>query len=456
MQVGNRLYIVNVLLIFILIISHVDADALVDLEIWGNGNKIQLTPAFATDTLTGYLATVNSSVTSLRIRATKKVGASSTTVAKTGDNTPVDLPSGTFVGYSNEFPLLNGTNTLNVSDTADGDYIIKIIRRYVTALTITDQNDNDIILSPSFTGGTTGYTATVQSSATSVKVTATFVSGSATAYTGTNTPQDLSSGTAVGHTTHLSLVLGDNTLTVTHSADGNYSIKITRDPDVTAVAITDQAGHEITLSPSFVGGTLTGYRAITLATATSLKVTATFASGTALAKTGNASAQQLTTATELNDAINLALNVGNNTLTIISDRDGHYIVTITVRPQISVALSPIIAKEGDNIIATYTGHEPGIEIWLCYRSDTAGNGDPGPIMCGAAGTASTIAAAVSGAVSGDVACTANATDGSDVSLTWTEATETHIRIRACTSNNDTVQADNPLVVLELEPKCYTK
>jgi len=80
-------------------------------------------------------------------------------------------------------------------------------------------------------------------------------------------------------------------------------------------------------------------------------------------------------------------------------------------------------------------------VWICYRSFTSAISSP---TCAAAGTATTITAAGSGT---QLVCTATASTGDPVSLTWSESTQTYIRARACTASSDTAQADNPNVLL---------
>ena len=140
-------------------------------------------------------------------------------------------------------------------------------------------------MSPTFAAGTVTYTSTAAATVTSLKVTATFASGTATAKTGSNTAVALITGQAVGDTTNLGLDLGNNTVTINSVEDGDYVITITRPYQLLGLIIKDQLDNDITLSPTFTSGTLTGYTVTVPLLTTSLKVTATFASGTATAKT---------------------------------------------------------------------------------------------------------------------------------------------------------------------------
>ena len=127
--------------------------------------------------------------------------------------------------------------------------------------------------------------------------------------------------------------------------------------DVSNIVVKDQAGNAITLAPSFSAGTLTGYSAITLGSATSLKVTATFGSGTATAKINSESPQSITTNSELSG---LSISMGSNTLTIAHDGDGSYVITI-IKPVVSalavkdqagntISLSPAFAPPSTSAV----------------------------------------------------------------------------------------------------------
>jgi len=103
---------------------------------------------------------------------------------------------------------------------------------------------------------------------------------------------------------------------------------------------------------------------------------------------------------------------------------------------------PTAAPNGGSVTATYTGWTTGTSVYICYSTGTA-TGVASP-ACGAAGTASTLTAAGSGTT---VQCTAAATTGAAVSLTWTEIAQDFIRARACLSNGDSAQTDNAEVGL---------
>ena len=104
----------------------------------------------------------------------------------------------------------------------------------------------------------------------------------------------------------------------------------------------------------------------------------------------------------------------------------------------SVAIAPTSPTLGDVLNLTYTGWVPGTAVWVCYSSGTSAIlSSP---SCADPGNATTVAEAIAGAM-GSV-CTANASDGAAVPLTWSETTQRHIRARACTTATDVTQVAN--------------
>jgi len=97
---------------------------------------------------------------------------------------------------------------------------------------------------------------------------------------------------------------------------------------------------------------------------------------------------------------------------------------VALAAAVSVAIAPTTLDEGGTLTATYSGWASGA-IWICYRSGTTEVGTSP--SCGAAESASTVTAAGSGS---SLQCTASAATGEAVSLTWTEAAQTHVRVRA--------------------------
>eukprot|EP00945_MAST-04E_sp_MAST-4E-sp1_P000199 g199.t1 len=211
--------------------------------------------------------------------------------------------------------------------TTDGTFQITVTKpaHVVSAVSLTDQADNAIAVN--FNQGTyAGYTGQGTATGTSLKITVTFASGTTTAFTNSNTAQSLSTATAASDTTNFALNCGSNSLTITHSTDGKITLTITRLCAVSAVALKDHADNTISLS--FTAGTLTGYTAVSLPTATSVKLTATFSSGTAQSKTGSNTLQAVTSGSQLVDATNLAIAFGDNTLAIVHSQDGTFSITV--------------------------------------------------------------------------------------------------------------------------------
>jgi len=114
-------------------------------------------------------------------------------------------------------------------------------------------------------------------------------------------------------------------------------------------------------------------------------------------------------------------------------------------PAISVALVPTMLIEGDSLWATFTHWSVGA-VWICFASGTS------PLLTSPSCDAAAIATDIATGGSGDgTVCTAGATDGAPVALTWTDSTQTHIRVRACRTPTDVAQVDNADVTLVIRP-----
>jgi hypothetical protein len=313
-----------------------------------SNNPVSLSPIFAAGTLTGYTTTTAGSATSLKITATFVHG---TVTAATGTNPTQSLTSETENANTTSFALVPGGNTLTLTHSIDGSYVITVIKPSIQTAAITDQNGAAITLSPSFTGGTFSYSAITLGTATSLKIRTTFPTGTVTAKLNSNNAVSLTTTIEASDGTQFALSSGSNTLTLTHSAAGTYTLTIIK-PVVTGITVVDHANNVIGFQPSFSAGILTGYTAFSPDTATSVKVTVSFSSGTATARTGSNTAQSLTSGVQLVDGTNLALSSGANTLQIVSSVDGTYSIVLTksagdfsnlvVRDQAnnSIALSP--------------------------------------------------------------------------------------------------------------------
>jgi hypothetical protein len=314
------------------------------------GNVVILTPSFSPGTLTGYNAFCLITATSLKLTST----FTGTTSAKTGSNTYASLSTGSEVGDTTNFRISPGSNVLYVANSLDGEYQINIKKPIMSALSLTDDTDNSISISPSYTAGVlTGYSAMALRTATSVKVTATFASGTAAARTFSatdfnNQEVSLDSGVAKFDATNLNLDEGANTLAISHSIDGTYSIGIVK-PVLSALVLRDQANVGLSISPTYVAGILIGYNVMALSTSTSLKITGTFTSGSLTAKTNSHSAQSIISGIQDADSTNYGLVAGTNTLTLSHTGDGSYVITI-IRP----ALTGLIIKDQNDAVVAIT------------------------------------------------------------------------------------------------------
>lgn len=273
-----------------------------------------------------YTANAFGSSTSLKVYW---AGSGSQTVeARISSGTAITLTKNSYIGHTTHLATASAGNfVLFVKHPQDGTFQITVTKpaHVVSAVSLTDQADNAIAVN--FNQGTyAGYTGQGTATGTSLKITVTFASGTTTAFTNSNTAQSLSTATAASDTTNFALNCGSNSLTITHSTDGKITLTITRLCAVSAVALKDHADNTISLS--FTAGTLTGYTAVSLPTATSVKLTATFSSGTAQSKTGSNTLQAVTSGSQLVDATNLAIAFGDNTLAIVHSQDGTFSITV--------------------------------------------------------------------------------------------------------------------------------
>ncbi|UDF31777.1 UNVERIFIED_ORG: cadherin-like beta sandwich domain-containing protein (plasmid) [Roseateles sp. XES5] len=226
-----------------------------------------LSPSFASGT-TGYSASVT--------------GISEITVRPTlADPTATVRVNGTLVATttaSDPISLAVGANTISVVVTAQDlttvkTYTLSVTRIRSSVADLANLSLSGAALSPSFTTGTTGYTASVANSISTITVTPT-VTDSLSTVTVNNTT--VASGTA---STPIPLVVGPNTITTVVTAeDGTtktYTTTVTRaaSADATLSALSLSSG---TLSPSFATGTKT-YTASVADAVTSVTVTPTAA-----------------------------------------------------------------------------------------------------------------------------------------------------------------------------------
>jgi len=123
-----------------------------------------------------------------------------------------------------------------------------------------------------------------------------------------------------------------------------------------------------------------------------------------------------------------------------SDTDQADNANVALTQAISVVISPVTLFEGDTLTLTYSAWASGV-VWICYSSGTSAVG--ASPTCLGPGTATTITADGSA----HSKCTASAATGNAVSLTWSESSQTHLRVRACTGNEDGAQVDNGYMTL---------
>ncbi|MGD9479659.1 cadherin-like beta sandwich domain-containing protein [Shinella sp. G-2] len=226
-----------------------------------------LSPSFASGT-TGYSASVT--------------GISEITVRPTlADPTATVRVNGTLVATttaSDPISLAVGANTISVVVTAQDlttvkTYTLSVTRIRSSVADLANLSLSGAALSPSFATGTTGYTASVANSISTITVTPT-VTDSLSTVTVNNTT--VASGTA---STPIPLVVGPNTITTVVTAeDGTtktYTTTVTRaaSADATLSALSLSSG---TLSPSFATGTKT-YTASVADAVASVTVTPTAA-----------------------------------------------------------------------------------------------------------------------------------------------------------------------------------
>jgi len=282
---------------------------------------VTLNPSFDTDT-TSYTANVAHTVNSITVTPT---------AADAGATITVNEAAVTSGQASSPIALSEGNNTITVEVTAaDGEtkvtYTITVTR---AAPPSTNANLSGLVLpgvtlSPSFAGGTTGYTANVVHTVNSITVTPTAADAGATI---TVNEVAVTSGQA---SDPIALSEGDNTITVeVTAADGEtkvtYTITVTKAaPPSTNANLSGLTLPGVTLSPSFASGT-TGYTANVAHTVSSITVTPTAADAGASVIVNEAAV----TSGQASNPI--ALSEGNNTITVeVTAADGETKVTYTI------------------------------------------------------------------------------------------------------------------------------
>ena len=304
-----------------------------------------LSPVFGSGTL-AYTASVPNATTSITLTPTVSDGTATIKV-----NT-VTVLSG---AASGSIALNAGTNTITTIVTAgDGTttktYTVTVTRAASDNATLTALVLSAGTLSPTFTGATLAYTATVPNATTSITLTPTRVEGTATIKVNTVT---VASGAASGA---LALAVGPNTITTEVTAgDGTttktYTVTVTRaaSDNATLSALALSAG---TLSPTFTGATL-AYTATVPNATTSITLTPTVTEGTATIKVNTV------TVASAAASGSIALAVGSNTITIeVTAGDGTtiktYTLTVTRAASADATLSAIALSTG-TLSPTFAG-----------------------------------------------------------------------------------------------------
>ena len=335
----------------------------------GTFTALTLTPSTFAATTTSYTATVANARTHVKLTPTVADNESTVTVAGT------TVSSG---AASGAIALSVGANAITVQVTAQDetmkDYTVTITRQSsnanLSALTASSATSSggtysSLTLAPSFSAGTTSYTATVADARTHAKLTPTVAdTGKATVTVAGTT---VSSGAA---SAAIALSVGANAITVRVTAqDGttrDYTVTITRQAvqssnanlsALTASSATSSGGaySSLTLTPSFSAGT-TSYTATVANARTHAKLTPT------VADTGKATVTVAGTAvTSGSTSAAIALSVGANAITVrVTAQNGttrDYTVTITRQtppPTVSLSASPTQVTEGSSVTVTAT------------------------------------------------------------------------------------------------------
>ncbi|WP_212963256.1 cadherin-like beta sandwich domain-containing protein [Cohnella xylanilytica] len=273
-----------------------------------------LSPSFSSGT-TEYTASVGNEITSLEITPTVADGTATLQV-NTADATS---------GSARMVNLDVGDNEIVVDVTAQNGatktYKVTVTRAKSSNADLSNLTISQGTLSPSFSSGTTEYTASVGNEITSLEITPTVADGTATLQVNT---ADATSGSA----RTVSLNVGDNEIlvdvTAQNGATKTYKVTVTRAESSNA-DLSNLTISQGTLSPSFSADT-TEYTASVGNEITSLEITPTVADGTATLQVNTADATS-------GSARMVSLNVGDNEIVVdVTAQNGAtktYKVTVT-------------------------------------------------------------------------------------------------------------------------------
>jgi len=331
-------------------------------EVSSNANLSQLTlsngtlsPTFISTTTT-YTATASQSqitVTPTLSDAMATVKVNGATVANGTASLPIPLSLGSVTPIEVVVTAQNGTTTK--------PYTINVTRTISANADLSGLSLSSGTLSPAFAAGTTGYTASVENSVSSITVTPTTADISAEV-TVNGVPVD--SGVA---SAPLPLIVGSNTISLLVTAENGatkpYTITVTRVESSNA-DLNDLTLSNGTLIPSFVPGT---YKASVDYQVSSVTVTPTVADtahatvAVSLYSSGGTLVIGPIAVPSGTASPSLPLVVGSNTITVlVTAQDGTtktYTVTVTRGASSNADLSNLTLSHGTLVPAfagTYT------------------------------------------------------------------------------------------------------
>ncbi len=318
-----------------------------------------LTPAF-TATTTSYTASVANAVTLLTVTPKSADVLATITVNGTA------VSSGTASG---SIPLNVGPNVITTIVTAQNGiatktYTITVTRAASTNADLSNLSVSSGTISPAFASGTTGYTASVINTVTSLTVTPTTSDATATI---TVNGTAVTSGSASGA---ISLNTGPNTITTVVTAqDGvttkTYTVTVTRalSSNANLIGLTLSSGP---LTPAFTA-TTTSYTASVANAVTSLTVTPKSADALATIIVNGIAVSSGTASGAI------PLNLGNTVITtLVTAQNG----TTTKTYTITVTRAAVIANLAGAIsVSNPTDHPQMMGEELVVRQALSPNGD---------------------------------------------------------------------------------
>ena len=308
------------------------------------GEVVELTPAFATGT-TAYAASVANSVTETTVRATAVAGA--TFEVKLNGIVDQDGIVGLVVGSGNVITVIvtaqdgGTTQTYTVTVTRAGSPDATL-----SALSLSRDGGEVIVLSPAFAPETIAYTAAVAHDVSDVTLTVS-VASAGSAY-------EIRLNGVVDQDGIVPLAIGaGNVITVVVTAqDGEssrtYSVTVTRAGSVDA-SLGALSLSGVTLTPAFAAGT-TAYTAAVGHDVSAVTVSASVASA------GAAFEVKLNGIVDQDGIVPLAVGSGNVIAVVVTAQDGEmtltYSVTVTRAGSADATLSGLsLSGDGGKVFA---------------------------------------------------------------------------------------------------------